>query len=783
MDLRGRLRFLIRFFLVGLVAVLLVGGITSALVLIRASQLANRSQPLQSGLTRLQQNIADASGHQIAAATAKTSGELDSQVQEAEQSLRQAEALIPPLVRLDPGLSATSVTALGQALPQIRSTTAAKLEALARLAEVNRTMQERLAVMQQACAELAKTMLQVRSTAQTNLETAQVNSGVAQARIRDLHLAREKLGEARGLILETRLIDNRWRLNTLKDRFKGALAPIRDQGAALLASDPALATMLNELEKAYLDETTGLLVLRAATIAETPESTAKEVFASALSALQSSFDSTTTHISEALDPQELVVVQTEQLTAAATATMAKVAKIRTASNLVSDAVHQLTTAAWRVLLAKDAAELTQLRAELRQCLDGAQQQFLAITAGLGEMGNIKDQPQVTSATAALPAVEQALFSDQGALAAATAALESQKRLDETTVSVKSSIVSIAEDTAARSETASRSQAGEVSSIALWSWVALGSLVIVVLAAITIGLTIGRRVTASILASEEQERLGTIRLRELLTTVTSSTRDLAQSSKQLTDTSQEVSALALKTSNQSVQSDSASARLTGVLSMVATSSEEMTASIGEISRNTAEAAKIAQEAVSLTTAAHKAMAQLGVASGEIGAITKLIAGLAEQTNLLALNATIEAARAGDAGRGFAVVASEVKSLAGQSSTASNDIAGRISSIQRSVDDAVVAIKRITEVTERISHIQASIASAVEEQTATTREMGQQISEASKDCQGIAAGIKVVTGAVDGTAKGAEQVRALARALLEMAERLEGMCKENDRRVIA
>src|SRR4029079_18201927 len=124
-----------------------------------------------------------------------------------------------------------------------------------------------------------------------------------------------------------------------------------------------------------------------------------------------------------------------------------------------------------------------------------------------------------------------------------------------------------------------------------------------------------------------------------------------------------------------------------------------------------------------------MARLGESSTAIGNVVKVITSIAEQTNLLALNATIEAARAGDAGKGFAVVASEVKDLAQETARATEDISRRVDAIQTDTEGAVTAIDQISQVISRINEFQTTIASAVEEQTATTSEMNRSVSEAA------------------------------------------------------
>lgn len=263
---------------------------------------------------------------------------------------------------------------------------------------------------------------------------------------------------------------------------------------------------------------------------------------------------------------------------------------------------------------------------------------------------------------------------------------------------------------------------------------------------------------------------TVNLGGAVHVVARNAESLADASREMTALSDRLTANVADTSDRASIASAAAEQVSRNIGSVATASEEMNASIREIAGNASEAARVASDAVDKAGLTNDTMARLSRSSEEIGRVVHVIQAIAEQTNLLALNATIEAARAGEAGKGFAVVAKEVKELARQTADATTEIGQKVNAIQSDAGEAVDVIGDIGEIVRRIHEIQNTIAGAVEEQSATTAEIGRMVAEAASGSSEIAESVAGVASAAQETSEAAAAADRSARQLSEMATEL-------------
>ena len=253
-----------------------------------------------------------------------------------------------------------------------------------------------------------------------------------------------------------------------------------------------------------------------------------------------------------------------------------------------------------------------------------------------------------------------------------------------------------------------------------------------------------------------------------------TEAFVKSSAELTEASNNLSATAEETSRQSMAVSSAAEESSQNVQNVASATEELSISVKEISEQMRLAAKVSDEASMEADISEREITELAKLATKIGDVISLINQIAEQTNLLALNATIEAARAGEAGKGFAVVAQEVKTLAGQTTKATEEISTAITSIQNATNRSVASIEKIVRTIGEIRSVSSSVAASVEQQGTATSEIASNTSMAAN-------GTQEVTENISGVGRAAELTGAASADMMQLADHLSRQTDELNKEV--
>ena len=249
-----------------------------------------------------------------------------------------------------------------------------------------------------------------------------------------------------------------------------------------------------------------------------------------------------------------------------------------------------------------------------------------------------------------------------------------------------------------------------------------------------------------------------------------TEKLHVAAKDLNASAESFSEMARQAKTQSVTVAAASQETAAMVQSAAAAGEQLARTIAEVEANATESSRLAAGAVNEVVQTNSTIDELAALAEEISQVTDLINRIAGQTNLLALNATIEAARAGEAGRGFAVVAQEVKTLAGQTANATNDISKRIDAIQAATHRSVAAIQGVSQTIRDLDRFSIRTVAAVAQQMEAAQEIASSLTSASANVVDVNGAIGKVESVGNRTAQAAEMLSSASVSVTDQAKRI-------------
>ena len=668
-------------------------------------------------------------------AAASTTEELSSTQDEFTATIAEVQTTSNELERMTGSEGSSEVIRTMAATSQELSDIAAKrLQAREHVADANRKVAIELASVERATRTFSESMKGLQQKSQDVLASSRSTSLSANSSIKAMLEVRAKMEELRSIVQEVRGIEKKFRLNPLRDKAKGVLDSLDAQNLSdknLLAQFRSFIAVFNTA----FNGDSGLLAARAVIIISPDDAKARSAYDERQKGLLSAIDALSLKVAEGIDPLELEVSQASAGMNHATELISMVSIASSKADEVNGEALSLQALAWQLLASSDPAKLQRTEQEVREACNQANNDIGAILDILPKIGQQSSEDSVRSVRQSFALAEQMLIGPVGVASVVKQGLSRQQQADVLFSAALTSIRGIARTGSNKAHSAENAQQATVNRISSMSNATMWIVMLIGGMSLISGITVGRRVRASVLKAEA-ELHGADEMSGLLARVSKGAQEL---SKVLTSIRNGIRTLHGTAQGLTVTSEI----VTKNVESMEDGAEHLQTTIRDISVSASAASETGDGAAALVESANAAVEDLTVASREISKVTELLRNIAFQIRLLGLNAAIEASHAGDIGSGFMVVAHEVKKLADTASISTSAIDKTVKSMGDHVEKVGCAMNDVASIILSMQEKQKNISAAVEAQSRATREIVAGIHETATGCRGGSGNIGLQT----------------------------------------